>query len=132
MTVFADTSAMLPFLDADDDDHEAVVTAWREAVRGGARVVTSSYALVESVALCQKRLGLEITRNLLDKVAPAMEIVWVGPEIHEAAAATLLAANRRDLSLVDCASFEIMRRQGIRHAFTLDRHFEALGFERLP
>jgi uncharacterized protein len=36
------------------------------------------------------------------------------------------------LSLVDPASFEAMRRQGIRRAFTFDRHFGGYGFTRLP
>ncbi len=36
------------------------------------------------------------------------------------------------LSLCDAASFVIMRERGLRRAFTLDRHFEAAGFEILP
>jgi predicted nucleic acid-binding protein len=44
----------------------------------------------------------------------------------------LLTANRRQLSLVDCVSFEMMRRLGIKTAFTYDRHFSEQGFECLP
>jgi predicted nucleic acid-binding protein len=35
-------------------------------------------------------------------------------------------------SLVDFFIFEIMRRLGIRSAFTFDRHFRLYGFEILP
>jgi predicted nucleic acid-binding protein len=38
------------------------------------------------------------------------------------------SARRRDLSLVDCVSFEVMRRNGITRAFAVDRHFQELGF----
>ncbi len=37
-----------------------------------------------------------------------------------------------DLSLVDCCSFESMRRRGIRTAFAYDAHFAQQGFELLP
>jgi predicted nucleic acid-binding protein len=43
-----------------------------------------------------------------------------------------LAADRRGPSLVDFSSFEIMRRLGIRSAFTFDRHFRQYGFETFP
>lgn len=33
--------------------------------------------------------------------------------------------------IVDCVSFVVMRRLGIKEAFTSDRHFRAAGFETL-
>ena len=44
----------------------------------------------------------------------------------------LLVVNHRKLSLVDCASFETMRRLGIQKVFTFDRHFADQGFQVLP
>lgn len=44
----------------------------------------------------------------------------------------LLVAGRRRLSLVDCASFDGMRRLGLNTAFTLDPHFGDQGFTCLP
>jgi predicted nucleic acid-binding protein len=41
----------------------------------------------------------------------------------------LLVANRRDLSLVDCTSFEVMRRNGLEVVFTFDPHFHEQGFQ---
>jgi predicted nucleic acid-binding protein len=49
----------------------------------------------------------------------------------KAAGAVLLAA-RLQLSLVDCASFEVMRRAGLREAFAFDAHFAASGFGLVP
>jgi predicted nucleic acid-binding protein len=43
-----------------------------------------------------------------------------------------LTSARRRLSLVDCTSFEVMRRLGITSAFAIDRHFVEQGFEVLP
>lgn len=36
------------------------------------------------------------------------------------------------LSLTDAVSFEVMRIRGLRQAFTLDRHFEKVGFRIMP
>ena len=35
---------------------------------------------------------------------------------------------RRQLSLVDCISFDVMHRHGIRWAFAFDSHFKEQGF----
>ena len=50
-------------------------------------------------------------------------------EDHRAAAAALLAAGRRGISLVDCSSFEVMRRLGLERAFAFGRHFAEAGFQ---
>ncbi len=37
----------------------------------------------------------------------------------------------KDWSLTDCASFLVMRQEGIIEAFTHDHHFEQMGFHAL-
>jgi uncharacterized protein len=44
----------------------------------------------------------------------------------------LLVASRRDLSLVDCVSFEAMRRLRIDTVFCFDAYFAQQGFQVLP
>jgi predicted nucleic acid-binding protein len=46
--------------------------------------------------------------------------------------AALLTANRRELSLVDCVSFEVMRRRDITSAFAIDTDFSKQGFTVVP
>jgi predicted nucleic acid-binding protein len=38
----------------------------------------------------------------------------------------------QEVSYTDCVSFALMRQAGIGRAFSFDRHFDLLGFERLP
>ena len=40
----------------------------------------------------------------------------------------LLAKNDRDLSLVDCLSFEIMESRALKIAYAFDEHFVENGF----
>ncbi len=131
MVVFADTSALLALLDAGEANHEAIAAAWDTLVVRD-RLVTTNYVVVETASLCQRRLGTALTHGFLRGVVPLIEVRWMNEEIHDRAVEALLAVGRRPLSLVDCASFALMREQGIERAFTLDRHFAEQGFECIP
>lgn len=129
MTVFVDTSAFLAVLDADDESHARADVAWRKLLDSEDTLATTNYVLVETFALVQSRLGLDAVRVLQQDVLPALRVIWVEADLHGAATTALLTANRRRLSLVDCVSFETMRRHGIQRVFAFDRHFAEQGFE---
>jgi predicted nucleic acid-binding protein len=128
VTTFVDTSALLAVLDADDKQHERASRTWRTLIDAGEPLLTTSYVLVETFALTQARLGLDAVGALDSSVVPLLQTIWVDDALHRAGIAALLTAHRRDLSLVDCVSFEAMRRHGITRAFVFDRHFRELGF----
>ena len=128
MTTFVDTSALYALIDRDDRFHVEAATIWRRSLENGALLATSNYVIVESSALVQSRLGIAALRTLTLDVLPNVESIWVGPEEHGAAVAACLTAGRRGLSLVDCTSFEIMRRSGLRQVFAFDPDFDAAGF----
>jgi predicted nucleic acid-binding protein len=130
--VFLDTSALYALLDGDDASHPAVNEAWRGVLTSEAPLHTSSYVLVELEALLQRRLGLAAVDALTTFVLPWVSISWVDERIYEQATAALLGAGKRDVSLVDHASFIIMRRLGVRTALTLDGHFAQQGFSVVP
>ncbi|MGH7571770.1 MAG: type II toxin-antitoxin system VapC family toxin [Gemmatimonadota bacterium] len=127
-----DTSAVYAVLDRDDDMHPRAAEAWRELLEDSESLLTSNYVVLESFALVQRRLGMEALRVLAGDLLPIMSVEWVGQEDHRTAAQAVLAADRRNLSLVDCASFQLMRRIGVQAAFAFDRHFEEQGFRMLP
>ena len=58
-----------------------------------------------------------------------VHVEFTTPEFHRVGIAALLSASRRNLSLVDCVSFEMMRHFGITSAFTFDAHFAEQGFQ---
>jgi predicted nucleic acid-binding protein len=80
------------------------------------------------MALAGRRLGLQAVRDFQSELAPVLQIVWIDHHLHQQAVTALLTAGLRDLSLVDCASFEVMRRMGTRSAFAFDDHFRQQGF----
>jgi len=132
VSTFVDTSAFLAVVDADDAQHTRASHVWTDLMGGEEELLTTSYVLVETFALAQARLGLAAARLLNDDVVPILRVTWVDEGLHRAAMTALLTAQRRDLSLVDCVSFEAMRRLGAKRAFAFDRHFRQQGFALIP
>ena len=131
MKIFIDTSAFYALLDRDDANQEAAKGVWAKILNAENTLVTSNYVLVETFALLQNRLGVVAVRAFQEDIVPILNIEFVDPEVHRSGIAALLAASKRNLSLVDCISFEIMRALGIRTAFAFDPHFKKAGFQAI-
>ncbi len=131
MTTFVDTSALYAAIDRSDAMHPIVAPAFGELL-DREWLVTSSYVVVESAALVQSRLGMTAAGDLHERLLPALDVEWVDEEVHHSAVAALLASERRDVSLVDRVSVEVMRRCSIRRALTVDPHFTEAGFDLVP
>ena len=129
MSVFVDTSAVLAFLDAGDPFHARAREAWDRLLQEDEQLVTSSYALVETYALVQSRLGMGAVQTVAEDIAPLLRVRWLDEGVHAVALASMLAAARRKLSLVDCASFAVMHELGLRRAFAFGKQFTERGFE---
>jgi predicted nucleic acid-binding protein len=132
MNLFADTSALYAVLDADDSKHTKARQLWDKIIKSDDILLSHNYVLVETSALILGRFGMEAVRVFEEDILPILRIMWVTREVHSAAVSAHLMANRQMLSLVDCVSFEIMRRTGVRKAFAFDRHFQDYGYELFP
>ena len=132
MIYYVDTSAFLAILDADDRNHITAKQQWMDLVIAEATLVCSDYILVESLALTQHRMGLAAVRVFHEDIFPLLTIEWVDESTYRAGIASMLTAARRDLSLVDCISFEVMRQLGVQSAFAFDKHFREQGFVCVP
>lgn len=132
MIIFIDTSAFYALLDKDDSNHRNARKAWPALIKADNILITTNYVLIESFALLQHRLGLDAVRGFQEDLLPLVNIEFINTELHRSALSVLLTASRRDLSLVDCASFELMRSLGIKAAFAFDPHFREQGFVQIP
>jgi predicted nucleic acid-binding protein len=128
MIIFVDTSAFLAVLDRDDRNHARAQRHWESLIRQEVTLLCTSYVLVETVALLQNRFGIHAVRVFHEDIMPLLLVDWVGEELHGGGMTGLVTASRRNLSLVDCVSFEAMRRRGVERAFAFDRHFREQGF----
>jgi predicted nucleic acid-binding protein len=132
MRIFIDTSAFYALLDRDDENHQKAKAAWVDLLKNEDTLVTNNYVLVETFALIQHRLGTDAIRGFQNDILPLVNIEFVVPELHRSGVSGLLSASRRNLSLVDCVSFEMMRALEIKMTFAFDPHFKEQGFNILP
>jgi predicted nucleic acid-binding protein len=94
--------------------------------------VCNNYALVETYALLQNRLGMEAAGLFQSDILPIVRVEMIDEIMHRASLGSFISANRQRLSLVGCSSFQTMRALGLRRAFTCDAHFAEQGFEVIP
>jgi predicted nucleic acid-binding protein len=132
MSIFIDTAAFLAVLNASDHFHLPARLIWDEILSSNSTLYSSNYVILETTTLLQHRFGMEAVRLFERDVLPVIEINWVDETLRNQAMSALLAANRRNLSLVDCTSFEIMRQIGLNEVFTFDPHFKEQGFNIIP
>lgn len=130
--VFVDTSAILAILDPSDINHRRSLECWEDLLRRAQPLLTNNYVLVESIAVSQKRFGMQAVETLQIELIPFLQVEWIDEEQHAAILDKLLATNQRKLSLVDCSAFETMRRAGVETVFTFDEHFRGEGFQVMP
>jgi uncharacterized protein len=130
--IFIDTSAFLAILNRNDEFHAKAARSWVQWIRAGEHLATSNYVVSETCALAQNRIGMEAVHRLFEEMLPVVVLHWIDRPLHEAGIASMLIANRRQLSLVDCTSFVVMREFSIDRAFAFDHHFAEQGFTLLP
>ena len=133
-SVFVDTSGWAAPLVTVAPNQNDMATYSRILVAEGRQLVTTNYVLSELVALLTVRTRLSRSRLLVftEQIRRTAHVVHIDPAIDEAAWLMLAQHSDKTWSLVDAASFIVMRQMGITEAFTGDHHFIQAGFTRLP
>ncbi|MBP6715476.1 MAG: type II toxin-antitoxin system VapC family toxin [Acidobacteria bacterium] len=132
MSVFVDTSGFYAWLVGSEAAHKRVAASFENLLGSGRALWTTSFVVVETMALLQHRIGTNAARTFDEDVLPVMRVAWVDDALYRQGTERLWRADRRQLSLVDCVSFAFMKQQGLTTAVALDPHFEQAGFSLLP
>jgi predicted nucleic acid-binding protein len=129
--VFLDTVGLLALWDVSDQWHAAADAAFQTLSASRIPLITTTFVLLEcgnAAARRPYRHEVDRLRRILDQrnelVAPILadwEAAWAAYDRGDAGQA----------GIVDHVSFAVMRRLGIRSAFTNDQHFRAAGFQTL-
>lgn len=127
-TVLVDTSAVLALLVPTDVHHKRAQRAFTQLAADEARLMTTSYTLVECYALIGRRLGLGALARFRAEFAPLFDVVWIGADEHERGLDLLEESNSEKLSLVDAVSFVVARDHDVERVFAFDPHFTKAGF----
>ncbi len=125
--IFLDTSAIYALADKADPNHGDAYKKFDLALKAGETFLLHNYVLVESATLLEARLGLQSALAFL-KDARGFDIEWVDSGLHQEALRELEKIGKRGISLVDCSSFLVMRRRGVKKALAFDTDFQDQGF----
>ena len=133
--VFLDTSAWLQVAAPRGQRSLELERAYEGYVRERRPLVTSNLIVAELHALVLRRRGVAAGVALLDHVYAdaTVRVLFVDRDVQfQALDRWLRRFSDHRISLCDATSFELMRREGVGRAFTIDRHFAVAGFEMLP
>lgn len=129
--VFLDTVGLLALWNRRDQWHDDARSVFDNLAAARTRLVTTNEVLLECgnaaarhpfrPLVVQLRNQLSAGGNLLAPSMTEWEDAWMAYSRGEAAQA----------GIVDHISFAVMRREGLKRAFSNDQHFRAAGFETL-
>ncbi len=132
MPTYVDTSAFIALASSNDAKYDSAVKVWSRLVKQQEVVLTSLYAMVETVSLLHRRFGTQTAETFLVDIMPIVEVVWADVPMHNAAVIAMLAhPGKSGPSLVDCMSLEVIRQRRISDVFAYDRHFGGRGLNLL-
>ena len=133
--IFADTAGWGHLVDPSQTDHAQAAGIYRHARQQGQKFITTNYILTEVVALLTSplRIPRPATVTFIEGLQSSayVEIIHIDPSTDEQAWQLLTQRQDKEWSLVDCASFVVMRQRALLEALTTDEHFEQAGFVRL-
>jgi uncharacterized protein len=128
--VFVDTGAWAALAAEQDALHTRAVLAWNDLAASGARLHSSIPVVLETFTFLERRIHRDIAnrwRESLEEV-PRFTIDECTRDDLAQSWAYLRRTDLHRLSAVDATSFVIMKRLGIRAAFSFDHHFASVGF----
>ncbi len=135
--IFVDTSAWISLVAAKDPHHAAVADEWRKQAGRGTGFVTSSDVVAETITFLRYRAGHATAvdfRRLIGRAVGEGRLIlpWVDEELFESGWRIFVKYTDHELSMTDCTSFALCRRERIKTTLSLDRHFLADGMAILP
>lgn len=132
--LFVDSSAWIALTSADDHAHPQARAFFAHAIAPYRRsLLTTNFVLSETLTLLRYRFGLSVAETLWHTVQQSqadglLAVCHLTEDLWEEAVNLFFKYRDQDFSLVDCASFAFMRREGIDTAFAFDHHFWVMGF----
>jgi len=127
MTAFADTFALIAWLNPRDESH-ACVCSYLDDFSG--RLLTTEWVLMELADALSSPAARATVVEFLRAVRSdgAFEVVGYDRAVYESGFRLFASRADKGWSLTDCISFSVMSDRGLIEALTADHDFEQAGF----
>ena len=132
--IFVDTGAWVALADEDDAYHGNAIAVYPKLLKSSRSLITTNLVVAESYVIIMNELGHRAAVIFLEGVNTSPRIVkaYSNENIEREAEDILRRYDDQDFSYTDSVSFTIMKRQKIKKAFAFDKHFQTMGFVRVP
>ena len=133
-SVFVDTGALVARVLPRDQYYRACRRGWDTLENVEVKLFSSEHVLDEAASLLARQAGAVYAAKWARDHLASNEILWLNTSRDDwyEALRWLEKYSDQKLSLTDCLSFTLMRREGIDAVFGFDHHFELAGFELWP
>jgi predicted nucleic acid-binding protein len=129
--VLIDTSVFYALTSEADSFHQRAIDTYERLVDWDRELWTTSYILVETIALIHRRLGYAALAQLTDSLGRHLQIFWIESTVHSEAWRRLAANQGVGMSFVDWTTALASTTLGAP-VFTFDRDFVREGISVLP
>lgn len=132
--IFIDSGAFLAKYLKRDQHHPEAMAAWDGIQSNQALCATSNFVIDEVATLLARRAGADFAAKRIETIydSPSFEILRPDMLDERKALGFLAKFSDQNVSFTDCVSFTLMRKRGIKTAFTFDGHFHLAGFDVIP
>jgi predicted nucleic acid-binding protein len=128
--VFVDSGGWIALALTKDPLHDRAREGWNAVTHAGARLYTSVPVVLETFTFLERNATRDVAvawKDSLDEVKRLRVLACSAADVKQAWR-YFERTDLHKLSAVDATSFVLMSRARIRHAFTFDHHFAAVGF----
>ena len=129
--VIVDSAAFYALASNEDDFHQGAQAEYYDLLGNNQELWTTSYAMVETMALIQRRLGFRVLAEFMDDVARNISILWIDTRIHNEAWARLVERQGTGLNFVDW-TVALASEELDAVIFTFDSGFVNRGYSVIP
>ena len=132
--IFIDTGAFVARYVKRDQYHGRAVEHWQHTLEARLPCSTSNFVLDETITLLARRTAYPFAAERARHLFASKWLSILRPGRDDELLALELFQKYADqrISFTDCVSFVLMKKQGIKKAFSFDRHFALAGFEIEP
>lgn len=130
--VLIDTSAFYALHSSVDRFHDRANVVFQDLMDAKQEFWTTSYTLVETVALLHRRLGFSVVAEFSEwRDRSNLQVLWIDSRVHDQAWDRYVADQGRGLSLVDWTTV-VVSREMRAPVFTFDGGFTNQGLTVVP
>lgn len=133
--IFIDTSAFYAMEVQVDINHEDALKVKTDIAKNRyGTPITSNYIINETLTLLRFKAGHQEAVAFKDKIdgSKSIKIIRIEESTDNSAWNIFKKHQDKELSIVDCTSFVIMKELGIKTGFAFDQHFAQMKFKVVP